>query len=142
MFDFLFGGKRKLELIRELIVRRAIHDGLSNIEARVNVKSLGNMSLMGSPEGTIVSIVEILKKLKSNGDSIHGSLDAIERVRKQTGYDPSTFDYIKSLARQGNDYEFIIATYCRYRIDIEHSNAHISDEHLFMCVSHSLKLFP
>lgn len=49
MFDFLFGGKRKLELIRELLEQRMRDLGFDDMESRLKVKELGNVELMGTP---------------------------------------------------------------------------------------------
>ena len=41
MFDFIFGGKRKLELIRELLEQRMKEEGFDDIDSRLRVKELG-----------------------------------------------------------------------------------------------------
>ena len=57
MFDFAFGGKRKLELIRELLEQRMREEGFDDMDSRLQVKQLGKLQLLGTPEGGIVTIV-------------------------------------------------------------------------------------
>ena len=43
MFDFMFGGKRKLELIRELLEQRMREEGFDDMDSRLKVKELGKL---------------------------------------------------------------------------------------------------
>ena len=56
MFDFIFGDKRKAELIRELLKQRTRADSFDDIEYRLKIKSMGNFQLIGTLEGTIVTL--------------------------------------------------------------------------------------
>lgn len=66
MFEFVVGGKRKLELIRELLEQRMREEGFDDMGSRLRVKELGKLQLLGTPEGAIVTIVETV--FKSRGD--------------------------------------------------------------------------
>jgi hypothetical protein len=44
MFNFLFGGKQKLELIRELLEKRMREEGFDDMDSRLQVKQLGKWS--------------------------------------------------------------------------------------------------
>lgn len=64
MFDFLFGGKKKLELIRELVEQRMRDVGFDDMDSRLKVKQLSNLQLMGTPEAAIVTIIEATLKMQ------------------------------------------------------------------------------
>lgn len=119
MFDFIFGGKRKLELIRELLEQRMREVGFDDMDSRLRVKELGKLQLMGTPEGAIVTIVETVIKSQRQGALLASILSSIENHRKSLGSDPQEFAEIIELARSpqaGNS----VGAYCFYRLNIEH----------------------
>lgn len=121
MFEFLFGGKRKMELIRELLEQRMRNAGFTDMDSRLKVKELGNIQLIGTPEGTIVTIIENVLQLQKQGMFIGQILDAIENQRKSTGQNPSEFREIREMASGSiEDAGNAIPVYCFYRMNVEY----------------------
>ena len=122
MFDFLFGGKRKLELIRELLEQRMRAEGFDDMESRLKIKQLGNLQLIGTPEGTLVTILETVISLQKKGVLIGQILSSIEDHRKGvSGQDPTEVERITNLCRSSVDDAIqAIAEYAFYRVRIEH----------------------
>jgi hypothetical protein len=83
MFDFLFGGSRKLALIRELLEQRLKDWGLDDMESRLYIKQMGNLELMGSPEAGLVTIMESVIKLQKKGGTVSQIIQSIENFRSQ-----------------------------------------------------------
>ena len=119
MFNFLFGGKQKLELIRELLEKRMREEGFDDIDSRLQVKQLGKMELMGAPEGAIVTIVETVMKSQRQGASLAQILSSIENHRSSLGSDHQGFSEIIEMAR-GPQAGESVGMYCLYRLNIEH----------------------
>lgn len=120
MFDFMFGGKRKLELIRELIEQRMRESGFDDMESRLKVKQLGNLKLIGTPEGAIVTIVDTALKLQRNGALISQIIASIENHRRSLGHNPSDYEDILAMARQSVDKAGnAMPIYAMYRVNIE-----------------------
>jgi hypothetical protein len=120
MFDFLFGGKKKIELIRELLEQRMRDLGYDDMEYRLHIKQMGNMELMGSPEAAIVTIIESVLKLQSQGVLLGGVIHNIEDHRKSLGHDETKFRRILAMATGSiSQAGEAIPEYCFYRISIE-----------------------
>jgi len=119
MFDFVFGGKRKLELIRELLEQRMREQGFDDMDSRLRVKELGKLQLLGTPEGGIVTIVETVIKSQRQGALLASILSSIENHRKSLGSDPHEFAEIINMAR-GPQAGASVGAYCFYRLNIEH----------------------
>jgi hypothetical protein len=119
MFDFAFGGKRKLELIRELLEQRMREEGFDDMDSRLQVKQLGKLQLLGTPEGGIVTIVETVTKSQRQGALLASILSSVENHRKSLGSDPHEFAEIMKLARGPQAGDSVVA-YCFYRLNIEH----------------------
>ena len=45
MFDFVFGGKQKLELIRELLEQRMRGIGFDDMDSKLQIKQMSNFQL-------------------------------------------------------------------------------------------------
>lgn len=121
MFEFLFGGKRKMELIRELLEQRMRNSGFTDMDSRLKVKELGNIQLIGTPEGTIVTIVENVIQLQKQGLLIGQIIDSIEGHRKATGQNSTEFKEIRKLASGSTEVAAnAVPAYCFYRINIEY----------------------
>jgi hypothetical protein len=119
VFDFMFGGKRKLELIRELLEQRMREEGFNDMDSRLKVKELGKLQLIGTPEGAIVTIVETVIKNQRQGALLTSILSMIEDHRRALGSDVREFNEILVLAggpQAGNS----VGIYCMYRLNIEH----------------------
>ena len=129
MFDFLFGGKQKIELIRELLEQRMRDIGYDDMHFRLQIKQMGNMQLMGTPEGTLVSIIETVIKLQRSGVLITQIIDKLEDHRRRIGHDASSYLTIKQTAQSRDDAGSAIPMYCKYRLDLEYPTQPISDEH-------------
>ena len=120
MFDFMFGGKRKLALIRELLEQRMREEGFDDMDFRLQVKELGNFQLLGTPEGVIVTIVETVIKSQKKGLLLSQILASIENYRKKlSGSDLQGFSEIMNIA-SGPQAGESVGLYCYYRISIEH----------------------
>jgi len=118
MFDFLFGGKKKIELIRELVEQRMRDHGFDDMEWRLKVKTLGNMELMGTPEAAIVTIIETVLKMQKRGMLLWQILESIESHRSSLGHNPSDFAEILEVAR-GRDAGESVPMYALYRVNLE-----------------------
>lgn len=127
MFDFLFGGKRKVELIRELLEQRMRESGFDDLDSRIKVKSLGNLELTGTPEGTIVNIIETVIKMQNNGALLVKILNSLEDHRKRLGSDLNTFKGILEIS-QGPQAGISVAMYIHYRVAIEAPNRMSDDQ--------------
>ena len=129
MFDFFFGGKDKLELIRELLEQRMRALGFDDIDSKLKVKQLGNMQLIGTPEGTLVSIIETVVKLQKSGVLIWQIIDKLENHRRSTGHDANEFNYIMKIANSAQTAGDAVPMYCKYRLDLEYPNQQMSESH-------------
>lgn len=121
MFDFLFGGKRKLAFIRELLEQRR-----EEIGYRSEVRGMGKLQLLSTPEGTIVTIIETIIGLQKRGMLLHQILSSIENYRKRTGHNHNGFDEILKLS-MGDLPGASVPAYCNYRILLEHHGC-LTDE--------------
>lgn len=132
MFDFIFGGKAKLELIRELLLQRMNMLGFDDAESKLKVKQFGNTQLIGTPEGTVVSIIQAVVRFQKKGLLIGQIIDRLERHRRSIGHDDNEFDCIMKIANSASAEQAgeAVPMYCRYRLDLEYPNLHISDDHL------------
>lgn len=119
MFDFIFGGKRKLELIRELLEQRMREEGFDDMDSKRRLKELGKFQLLGTPEGGIVTIVETVIMSQRKGALLASILLSIENHRRSLGSDPQEFNEILELAK-GPQAGHSVGAYCFYRINIEH----------------------
>jgi len=121
MFDFLFGGKKKLELIRELMEQRVRNMGYDGIEYNLKIKQLGNLELIGTPEGVIVTIIETVFKLQKQNKIIPDILQAIENHRRRISEDTNVFNAIL-LSSYGVTQEAsnAVVDYTQYRVNLEH----------------------
>ena len=123
MFDFLFGGKNKVNLIKELIEIRMRESGFNDLESRLKIKNLSNFRLMSTPEGTIVTIIELVLKFQKSGKLLSHILSTIENNRAKIGYDAGEFGRIFKLSKS-SDIEKAstsVAEYCIYRAHLEHT---------------------
>ena len=118
MFDFLFGGKRKLELIRELVEQRMRDHGFTDIDSRLKVKELGNMELMGTPEAAIVTIIETVFKMQAKGMLLGQIISQMEQHRGSLGHNADDFNEVLQVAR-GPDAGNAVAMYAFYRVNLE-----------------------
>ncbi|MBL1263625.1 hypothetical protein [Candidatus Methylomicrobium oryzae] len=120
MFDFVFGGKRKIELIRELLEQRMRDVGFDDMEYRLKVKELSNMQLIGTPEGDIVTIIGTVIKLQKKGLIIKDIIESIEDHRKILGQDRNELlNILKIASGPAHEAGGAIPMYCWYRLTIE-----------------------
>lgn len=120
MFDFLFGGKRKVELIRELLEQRMRESGFDGIDSRIEIKKLGNVQLLGTPEGLIVTIIETVISLQKKGLLLWQIIENIESHRKRIGENFTDYKKIINVAKGSSDEAHTsIPMYCLYRLSIE-----------------------
>ena len=118
MFDFMFGGKKKIELIRELLEQRMRDIGFDDMESRLKIKEMGTVQLMGTPEAALVTIIETVVKLQKKGLLIRQILEAIEDHRKSLGQ--NLYEYMEILKMaSGSEAGWAISRYCFYRLNIE-----------------------
>ena len=128
MFDFVFGGKQKLELIRELLEQRMRGIGFDDMDSKLKIKQMSNFQLIGTPEGTLVSIIEIFVKLQKSGMLIWQVIDKLENQRQRIGHNADDFNSIMNIARNPNKAGEAVPMYCSYRLDLEYPMQEISDE--------------
>jgi hypothetical protein len=141
MFDFIFGGKRKLEFIRELVEQRMRDIGFDDMEHRLKVKEMGNFQLMGTPEGTIVTIIENVFKLQKQGLMIGQILMAIENQRKSTGQNLVEFREILNVASGSIDEAgSAIPIYCFYRMNVEYPGK-VNEDQFMNAFAQAVKFF-
>jgi hypothetical protein len=117
MFELLFGGKRKIELIRELVEQRMREAGFVDIESRIKGKLLSNLELIGTPEGAIVTIIETVNKLQGK-ILLEEILISIEDHRKKLGEDGALFSDILKISKEA-DANLTVSMYVHYRISVE-----------------------
>lgn len=137
MFEFLFGGNRKLELIRELLEQRMREEGFDDMDSRLKVKQLGKVQLMGTPEGAIVTIVETVIKSQRQGALLAHILSSIENHRGSLGSDSQLFSRIVDIASGAQAGESV-GMYCLYRLSIEHPGR-VSHEQCIKALDQSAK---
>lgn len=124
MFNFLFGGDRKLELIRGLVEQRMQDEGYSDVDSRLKTKGMGNVQLTSTPEAAIVTILETVIKSQRQGALIGQILLSIENHRKTLGEDQSIFEKLMALACSSSEKAGdAIPMYVIYRLNIEHPHS-------------------
>ena len=107
-----FGPKRtKFDLIRDLIKTRLREDPIARAMGATPemVDQQPDEVLIGTPEGTVVTILETYHSLRDRGASFAEALIAIERHRNQfiSGRMPITTS---------------LSTYIIYRVQLEHAD--------------------
>jgi hypothetical protein len=129
MFDFIFGGKKKLNLIRELVEQRMRSSGFNDLESRLQAKNLSNVVIASTPEAAIVSIIEVTLKLQKKHLFLSQILATIENRRKTLGSDPYRFSQILEVTQSRNVEEASTAVllYCIYRVGLENTGFPIPD---------------
>ena len=70
MFDFVFGGKKKLNLVRAIIEKSMKDSGLDGLESRAQVKNLSNFELIGTPAGIVVNIIDLVLEAQQAEETI------------------------------------------------------------------------
>ncbi|MDC1268323.1 hypothetical protein N8Z76_01165 [Gammaproteobacteria bacterium] len=129
MLGMFFGGKKKLNLIRLLLERRMAEMGYDDYQHQLILKNMGKLELLGSPEATLISIIEMILNLQKRGMLIGHILAKIELKRSSTGSDQTQFHACIDLSR-GPDPAQAIYKYCEYRLDIEHQG--VVPEHIII----------
>lgn len=121
MFDFIFGGKKRIELIRDLLEQRMADHGYSDLSYRLKIKQMGNLELIGTPEGSIVTIVATVIDGQKSKMSLYQILESIEKNRRKTGQNYAAYISILNLTR-GNPEQAGLAVpeYCLYRLNLEY----------------------
>ncbi len=132
IFDNLFGRRAtKFDLIRKLLKARLRSDPMAQL-AGVNpdeVDSQPDAVVLGTPEGTITTIVETYITMKRQGVSEDQILLLIEEHRSEIGADTVVFP-------------LPLRDYIRYRVSLEHSgSAPVSDDSLDHSIQEALKFF-
>lgn len=131
MFGFGKGGKR-VALVKELVETRLRLRGQDEIQSRLFVKSLGTLSAMSLPEGTIVSIIEAAVDGQKKGVLLKDVLMRQETLRRMLGSDPSHFEAILAESAGPNPAGALMK-YCQYRNGLEamrNPNAFLNEEEL------------
>lgn len=123
MFDFLFGGKKKIELIRELLEQRMADNGYSELTYRLKIKQMGNLQLIGTPEGSLVTILAIVIDGQKSGMSLYQILESIEKNRRKIGQDFAEYFSILNMTKGTPEQAALaVSEYCLYRLDLEYPN--------------------
>ena len=129
MFEFLFGGKQKVSLIRDLVGKRL---GLRAAH------KMGKAKLLGTPEAAIVTIISTVVLSQSTGGLLMQIFQHMELHRRKLGMGYG-FDQILELVRTDQAYPAILA-YVHYRLSIEQPGK-MTDEEINSAVKYaSLKI--
>ena len=131
-FDKLFGRRpTKFDLIRKLLKARLRSDPMAQL-AGINpdaVDSQPDAVILGTPEGTITTIVETYIAMKRQGVPEEEILLRIEEHRSEIGAGTVVFP-------------LPLRSYIRYRVSLEHSaSAPVSDDSLDHSIQEALKFF-
>ena len=99
--------EEKVWFVRKLIEERAKRSLLGRFFLR-DVSNMSAEEAMGSPEGTVVTIVDTFHDLRANGGSVAEALAAIEKFRS-------------SIAPGWMPRGCGLEDYVKYRVRLEHS---------------------
>jgi hypothetical protein len=93
------------------------------------IKEMTEFELIGTVEGTLVTIIEQVMILQKRGVLIGDILEAVENQRQSIGKDSDKFFEIMGLT-QGNSSQAseAVPTYCLYRVDIEYPGQMSEDQ--------------
>lgn len=139
MFGFLFGGDKKNELIRSLLQARMTSAGFQDREFLDHIKKMTKDQLIGTPEGTIVTIVETMKNLQDKGVFLTEIIQRIENHRRFSGHNAKDFQQILAMAR-GESAGVACALYALYRINLE-APGRMSEDDVFHAFSRASEHF-
>ena len=82
---------------------------------------MGNLQLIGTPEGTVVTILESITKARGQGRPISQTLEMIEDHRKSTGHDFWQYHQIIDMSNKPSEQAAdSLPMYVRYRVNLEH----------------------
>ena len=119
VFEFMLGGKKKLELIRELLEQRMMDEGYTDMEFKLHIKQMGNLQLLSTPEANLVTIIQTVLRMQKSGALLVTILKTIEDQRKPLGQDPAEFYDILQIAGDVRTSGDAFVFYCKYRMDVE-----------------------
>jgi len=121
----MFGISRRNALIRELLEQRMRTSGFDDMSARLKVKEMGYFELKGSPEATIISILDDIIGEQRRNVPLVETIKRIEKNRRVSG-NPA----FNEILRMVNVYEFkvVVSGYCGYRVIVEHHGVMTSDQ--------------
>lgn len=122
----MFGIKQRNALIRELIEWRMADSGFSDPSSRQMSKELSFLKIMGTPESTIVNIIETILIYSQRNAPLHEALEKLERKRGRIGRVPAEFNAIRGLSFSNSGQAVVL--YCAYRIEVEHYGVMSSDQ--------------
>ncbi len=94
LFSNLFGGDKRVKVIREIIAMIAEIEGLSEREIASNLSSLTDNQALSSTIGGIVVNIDTISKLQESGAFLLSILKHIENNRRSLGHNPSQFDEV------------------------------------------------
>lgn len=114
----MFGIKKRNALIRELIEWRMADSGFDDLSSRLKTKELSFLQIMGTPESTIVNIIETIIIYNNRSIPLHEALEKLERKRGRIGRMPTEFNDIRNLSI--HNAEAAVFLYCVYRVEVEH----------------------
>ena len=121
--------QKRIALARELLKERVERRGQGTSE---NIEALTNLPdefISGTPESTLIWILEAIWKNVQAGDGQIGMwqiLEVIEGSRSNGGEDENRFRQIVEVGR-GEKAQDSVLQYCAYRLEIEHPDAMLND---------------
>jgi hypothetical protein len=115
----MFRINKRNALIRELLEQRMRASGFDDMDARLKVKALGTFSLMGVPEGTIITILEAVIREQGHGKFLIDIIKKIENTRRRQGELPVVFNDILQKCIGPNP-SGAVFDFCAYRVEVEH----------------------
>jgi uncharacterized protein len=136
LFRRIFGEDKKTRLIRALVTQRFESYGIET-EFRFELEKIGKLELLGTAEGTIVSIVETFVQSKKGGADDLDIIEHIERHRSQIGTDAE--EYAKVFDDRKMNF---LEKYCIYRVRIECGvGPPILEDHIRSAILQALDIF-
>lgn len=122
---------RRKGLTKDSLIRMSIKKRIKDQKLKVSpeyVDEMPMMSLMNFPEATVVTIVEVYSGLRQKGGSEKKSIKQIETIRSSAG--------------QGKfNSKFSLSDFVQYRLQIEHPNDDLTEEHIGDLMRESFTLF-
>lgn len=137
MFGFLFGNKneKKFGLIKKLIRIRMTEAGFDKDYTNKEIESLSRFRLMGTPEGTIVTILDTVTQSQKRGALLAHILPHMEKTRRLSGgSDLNKMNQIVQLAFDANKAGSSVPAYCIYRVGLEYPNTPIKSEQIHKAI--------
>ena len=125
LFSNLFGGDKRVKVIREIIAMIAEIEGISEKEIASNLSSLTDNQALASTIGSIVVNIDTISKSQESGTPMLSILKHIENHRRKLGHNATQFDEVLGLCQSNPGAAAM--QFLHYRHNIENPGT-LSDE--------------